>query len=158
LADRSAAALAALVLAGAPLAYLGPLGAPSLGRSYVDGTLGWDWVGRSAVRVAQAVPRRPDAVTIVWGAKPDEYAAQTTQWANVLQRTAGASAGGQNWVAFQPYGGPLAEQAVVAMVAGAGRPVRFVTNDSRLVATIAQIHQDRPDLRVEVVVMDLPRR
>ncbi|HKT01790.1 MAG TPA: hypothetical protein VJT31_19870, partial [Rugosimonospora sp.] len=155
---RGRAAVLAPVLALAALVSLGPAGHFGLGRLYLDGTLSWGWVGRAALQVATRVPAAPGTVTVVWGGRPREYAAQTTQWTNVLWRTEAVAWRGHMWVSGEPLTGTLAAGDIVDFVRdSAPYRVRFVTDNPRLLATLGELRRERPDLPLDVVDLPLPR-
>jgi hypothetical protein len=154
---RGARQVIAPLLALTALVSLGPAGQFGLGRQYLNRTLAWEWVGRAALQVATTVPAQPGTVTVIWGGRRRSYAAQTSQWADVMWRTGAVSWRGHMWAATQPQRGlpPEEVRAFVERMAVRYR-VRFVTDDVSLLATLYELRWQRPDLPLDIVDVPLP--
>jgi hypothetical protein len=145
------------LLALAALVSLGPLGQFGVGRLYLDRTLAWEWVGRAALQVAATVPARAGTVTVIWGGRRRSYAAQTSQWADVMWRTGAVSWRGHMWVAGQPQRAlPSDEVVTFVEMTSVHYRVRFVTDDPTLLAVLRVLREQRPDLPLEIVDVPLP--
>jgi hypothetical protein len=154
---RRAGAVLAPVLALAALVSAGPLGHVGLGREYLNRSLAWEWVGRAALRVAGTVPAQPDTVTVIWGGRKRSFAAQTSQWADVMWRTGSVSWRGHMWVAREPREALPTNDVATFVVAMSMRfRVRFVTDDPGLLADLRGLREQRPDLRLDIVDVPLP--
>jgi hypothetical protein len=96
-------------------------------------------------------------VTVIWGGRKRSFAAQTSQWADVMWRTGGVSWRGHMWVVREPRQAlPSEDVATFVENMSARFRVRFVTDDPTLLAVLYTLRVQRPDLPLDIVDVPLP--